>query len=84
MNIILQFTLSATILLAGLLFINFATRMVEYYEYQDRFNPESKRYRQYVCYTPDAKIKYDLKIARISPLKVTGSPISARELRRIG
>lgn len=84
MNIFLQIALSLTIFTVGLFFINCATRMIEYYEYQDKFSPTSKRYHQYVCFNPDAKIKYDLRIVRISMFTVTESPIGTRKLRRVG
>lgn len=84
MNIVLQVIISLSILTAGLFLSKILVRMVTYYEYQDRYNPESKRYRQYVHFDPDAPIKHELRIAKVNLLKTTKSPISAKTLCKMG
>lgn len=84
MSTFLQIVIGLSILIAGIFMARIGIRMITYYEFQDRYNPSSKRYRQYVRFDPDAPIKYELRIAKVNLLKITKPPISSKALHKMG
>lgn len=83
MDLLLQVIISVSILIAGIFALRILARFIAYLEYQDRFNPNSKNYRQYVHYDPDTH-KYEIRIAKVNWFKTHKSPISRKALQKIG